>query len=45
MAHDYNGFSINPYMLLWITTFTAIGPLIPQYSTLEYFFRRLFGER
>jgi hypothetical protein len=28
-------------MLLWITTFTAIGLVIPQYSTLEFLFRRL----
>jgi hypothetical protein len=40
MAADYNGFKIHPYMLLWITSFTAIGLLIPQYSTLEYFYRR-----
>ena len=40
MAHDYNGFKIHPYMLLWITTFTAICLLLPQHSTLEYYFRR-----
>lgn len=34
-----------PYMLLWITTFTAIGLLIPQHSTLEYFFRRILRVR
>jgi hypothetical protein len=24
-AHDYEGFKIHPFMVLWITTFTAIG--------------------
>jgi hypothetical protein len=41
-SYTYNGFSIHPYMLLWITTFTAIGLMLPQYSTVEFFFRRLF---
>jgi hypothetical protein len=36
---------VPPYMLLWITTFTAIGLLIPQHSTLEYFFRRMWRVR
>ncbi len=40
-SHDYNGFSIHPYMLLWITTFTATGLLIPQHSTVEFYFRRM----
>jgi hypothetical protein len=40
-----SGSLVPPYMLLWITTFTAIGLLIPQHSTLEYFFRRLFARR
>jgi|SRR5712671_3352852 hypothetical protein len=44
-AHDYNGFKIHPYMVLWIITFTAIGLLIPQHSTIEYFVRRLFARR
>ena len=42
-AHDYEGFKIHPFMVLWITTFTAIGLLIPQHSTVEFFFRRLFA--
>src|SRR5712664_129651 len=45
MTHDYNGFYIHPYPLLYITTFTAIGLLLPQYSTLEFYFRRLFARR
>jgi hypothetical protein len=40
-----SGFRIPPYMLLWITTFTAIGLVIPQHSTMELFFRRLFARR
>ena len=40
-----SGLRAPPYMLLWITTFTAIGLLIPQHSTLEFFFRRLFARR
>jgi hypothetical protein len=39
------GSRVSPYMLLWITTFTAIGLVIPQHSTVEYFFRRLFVKR
>jgi hypothetical protein len=27
----YSGFSIQPSMMMWITTFTAIGLLVPQY--------------
>jgi len=37
------GSRVPPYMLLWMTTFTAIGLVIPQHSTLEYYFRRLFA--
>src|SRR5258707_15129690 len=33
-------FSIPPFMLLWITTFTAIGLVIPEYSTLKFYFGR-----
>jgi hypothetical protein len=40
-----NGSRVAPYMLLWITTFTAIGLLIPQHSTMELFVRRLFARR
>jgi len=40
-----SGSRVSPYMLLWITTFTAIGLVIPQHSTVEYFFRRLFARR
>jgi hypothetical protein len=40
-----SGSRVPPYMLLWITTFTAIGLVIPQHSTVEYFFRRLFARR
>jgi hypothetical protein len=40
-----SGFRIPPYMLLWITTFTAIGLVIPQHSTMELFVRRLFARR
>jgi hypothetical protein len=36
-----SGSRVPPYMLLWITTFTAIGLLVPQLSTVESFFRRL----
>ena len=36
-----SGSRVPPYMLLWITTFTAIGLLVPQHSTVESFFRRL----
>ena len=40
-----SGSRVPPYMLLWITTFTAIGLVIPQHSTPEYYFRRLFARR
>jgi hypothetical protein len=40
-----SGSRVPLYMLMWITTFTAIGLLIPQHSTVEFFFRRLFARR
>jgi hypothetical protein len=30
-SSSYSGFGIHPHMLMWITTFTAIGLLVPQY--------------
>jgi hypothetical protein len=41
-SYNYKGFSIPPYMLLWITTFTAIALLIPQHSTAALFVCRIF---
>jgi hypothetical protein len=37
-----SGFRAPPLMLLWITSFTAIGLLIPQWSSMRAFFRRRF---
>jgi hypothetical protein len=37
-----SGFRAPPIMLLWITTFTAIGLLIPQWSSMRALFRRRF---
>lgn len=36
----YDGFSLPPYMILWITTFTAITLLLPQGAAVTDFFRR-----
>lgn len=36
----YQGFSLPPYMALWIVTFTAVTLLLPQASTVIAFFRR-----
>lgn len=37
---DYKGFTIPPYMALWIVTFTAITLLLPQVTTVMAFFKR-----
>jgi hypothetical protein len=36
----YQGFALPPYMLLWITTFTAITLVLPQHSSVERTGRR-----
>jgi hypothetical protein len=40
-----SGARVPPYMLLWVISFTAIGLLIPQWSSIEAFFRRRFARR
>lgn len=37
---DYQGFALPSYMLLWITTFTAITLVLPQHSSVERTVRR-----
>jgi hypothetical protein len=37
-SNTYNGFNeiiVDPYKLLWLTTFTAIGLVIPEHSLLK----------
>jgi len=38
----YNGFSLPPPMMLWISTFTAITLLLPELSSVVAFVERLF---
>jgi hypothetical protein len=44
-SYNYTKFSIHPIMLLWLTTFTAVALLVPQWSSVALFIYRLIKGR